>query len=505
MSAPFDLHAPGFTLRIGGRAASDAFLDALSGWRVYQQLSRPSICELTLHDASAATIGALALGDACELSDLDGTRIFTGAVTSIRKEKRADGLRVLTVRAHDALEQLRRRQALAVRRPDTLAGLVSAVVAPLGVDVDAYEDGPRLPLIVQWGANDLDWLANLCAAYGKYFFLEGGVLRLMSLHGSQNPAVELDPERDLFEAAILSNAVGLRTEARACAWNPLRVEAYAATVIDLTLDAVPEWQRAPAELKEVARDIIGGAGPQDEDVVSRVAQADLERAAMRAHAFDGLAEGNPRLMPGTRIVLGGADDAFQGEFVLTRVEHAYTPEAGFTSAISSEAPPDPVRLAAPGITLGVVIDTDDPDDAGRVRVRLKAFNDVESDWLNVMSLGAGEGKGFVAQPEEGDNVLVAFVNDNPAQGVVLGGLFGAYPLHDRDVARARPRPCSLRTRDGQQLRLDDAAGAVTLTSRGGVLDLDPDGVVLETRADLRIAAPGRRITIVADKIDFKRG
>src|SRR5690606_38370195 len=211
MSGQFGLHAPGFTLCIGGRAASEAFLDALSGWRVHQQVSRPSMCELTLYDAPASAIGALALGDECELMDLDGMRIFSGSVTSIRKEKRADGLRVLTVRAHDALEQLRRRQALAVRRPDTLAGLVASVVAPLGVELDADEDGPRLPLIVQWGTNDLDWLANLCAAYGKYFFLDGNSLRLMSLHGSRGPSIELDLERDLFEAAILSNAVGLRT------------------------------------------------------------------------------------------------------------------------------------------------------------------------------------------------------------------------------------------------------------------------------------------------------
>src|SRR5690606_39241750 len=243
-----------------------------------QQVSRPSMCELTLYDAPASAIGALALGDECELMDLDGMRIFSGSVTSIRKEKRADGLRVLTVRAHDALEQLRRRQALAVRRPDTLAGLVASVVAPLGVELDADEDGPRLPLIVQWGTNDLDWLANLCAAYGKYFFLDGNSLRLMSLHGSRGPSIELDLERQLFGGAIVSIAVGLRTEGRACAWNPGRGVSYVATVLDLSLDAVPEWQRAPAELKEVARDIFGGAGPQDEDVVSRVAQADLDRA-----------------------------------------------------------------------------------------------------------------------------------------------------------------------------------------------------------------------------------
>lgn len=508
MSRPRDVLEPAFSFRVAGEAAPASFAEALSGWRVSQALSKPSVCELRFHDPDPSGVGALRLGAELELSDGNGVLIFTGAVTSIRREKRADGLRVLTVRAHDALEQLRRRQTMTVRRPDTLAGAVATLVSGLGLEVAVAEDegGPQLPLMIQWNASDLDWMATLCAAYGKYFSLEGGTLRLMSLEGWSGPAIELGLNENLFEASIESDALSLRTGATACAWNPLSIETYSASALDFTLDVERDFENAPASMKEIGRDIVGGAGPQSEDVVSRVAQADLERAVKRAYRFDGLAEGDARLKPGARIALKGpGGDGLEGEFALTRVEHGYAAESGYVCALSSEPPADPERRIGPAISVGVVSDTDDPARAGRVKVRLKAFKDAESDWLNVCSLGAGASKGLVLQPEEGDDVLVAFANDNPAQGVVIGGLFGAHPLHDDDVGQNRPRPCSLRTSGGQLLRLDDQEGAIELKSRGGVFDLDPNGVVLQSEADLRIAAPGRRITIVADRIDFRRG
>jgi uncharacterized protein involved in type VI secretion and phage assembly len=507
MSRPLGVFEAAFSFRVAGVAAPAACIEALSGWRISQQLSRPSVCELRFHDPDENVGAVLRLGVELELSDVNALCIFSGTVTSIRREKRADGLRVLVVRAHDALERLRRRQTMTVRRPDTLAGVVSTLVSSLGleVEVEADEGGPELPLIIQWNASDLDWMSTLCAAYGKYFSLEGRALRLMSLEGRSGAPIELDVDEQLFEASIESNALSLRTEATACAWNPLSIETYRASALDLTLDATPDWENAPASIKEIARDIVGGAGPQSEDVVSRVAQADLERAAKRAYRFDGLAEGDARLKPGSRIVLKGSAGGLEGEFALTRVEHTYAADSGYVCALSSEPPADPERRMGPAISVGVVSDTDDPARAGRVKVRLKAFKDAESDWLNVCSLGAGASKGFVLQPEAGDDVLIAFANDNPAQGIVIGGLFGAHPLHDEDVGRNRPRPCSLRTSGGQLLRLDDQAGAIELKSRGGVFDLDPTGVVLQSEADLRIAAPGRRITIVADKIDFRRG
>lgn len=505
MTESFGIHKPAFQFRIAGGDAPQAFEDALSSWRVLQQLSRPASCDLYLHGPDFSSLESLRLGTELALADRHGTSIFSGAITCVRREKRSDGLRVMHVRAHDALDRLRRRQAMAIRRPEALSRILSTLVLELGLRVEADEEGPTLPLIIQWGTNDLDWIANICAAYGKYFALDGQTLRLMSLEGSGSPAVELDPDQNLFEASIESNAVSLRTQATACAWNPLNTKSYLASAMNFTLDAVRDWNGVPATLLEAARDIFGGAGPPDEGVVTRVAQADVERAIKRAHHFEGLVEGDAQLKPGSRISLSESQEELRGEFALTKVEHSYTPESGYTSILSSKPPADPERLLGPAVSLGIVCDTNDPVRAGRVRVQMKAFNDAESDWLNVCSLGAGESKGFIVQPEEGDSVVVAFVNDNPAQGVVIGGLFGTTPLHDEDVGAGRPRPYSMRTRGGQLLQLDDQQGAIRLKSRGGLFDLDPHGVILETKADLYIAAPGRSITIVADSIDFKKG
>lgn len=505
MNDELRIYAPAFAIRLEGAAAPVAFMESLAGWHVSQGLSRPATCKLSLYEPDPDAMKELRLGSALELEDNEARTVFAGIITSLRREKRADGMRAVHVGAHDGLDRLRRRQSTALHRPDLLADVVTAAVADSGLDVAAQDPGPELPLMLQWGTTDLDWLASLCATYGFYFTLEGDTVSLMSLEGTASPAIELDPVENLFELAIESDTVMLRTSANACAWNPLSIESYVATAMDLTLEGVTGWDGLPPELTETDRDIVGGAGAQNENTLSRVAAADLERATKHAHRFTGLAEGDARLRPGSRIVLKRVDDGFDGEFVLTGVEHAYSPESGYTSALTSAPPRAPERLSGPAISLGVVSDSNDPASAGRVKVLLKAFNDVESDWLSVCSLGAGESKGLVLQPEVGDSVLIAFVNDNPAQGVVIGGLFGANALHDEDVGSQRPRPASLRTRDGQLLRLDDQRGAVRVQSRGGVFNLDPAGVVLEARADLKISAPGRRITIVADRVDFRKG
>ena len=44
--------------------------------------------------------------------------------------------------------------------------------------------------------------------------------------------------------------------------------------------------------------------------------------------------------------------------------------------------------------------------------------------MEVLSVGAGSGKGLVACPDVDDQVLVLLLHGDPAQGIVLGGLYG---------------------------------------------------------------------------------
>ena len=91
------------------------------------------------------------------------------------------------------------------------------------------------------------------------------------------------------------------------------------------------------------------------------------------------------------------DAVFAGRYVVTEVTHTIDADRGYLCELSS-APPEP-RSEPIGQThavLGTVSGVDDPDGLGRVQVTMPTLRDVESSWMEVVSVGAGSGKGLVA-------------------------------------------------------------------------------------------------------------
>ena len=176
----------------------------------------------------------------------------------------------------------------------------------------------------------------------------------------------------------------------------------------------------------------------------------------------------------------------------------------YVTALSSRPPPGPPPAPTPALTLGEVTAVDDPDRLGRVRVRLPAHGGLETGWLAVLGVGAGPGKGLCVVPDAGDQVVVAVVDADQGQAIVLGGLFGgAHP--DPGVEGASVRRFSLRTAGGHRLTLDDHARTVRLSDAGDShLELGPDAVILRAAAPLTIDAHGQPVVIRASTIDFER-
>jgi uncharacterized protein involved in type VI secretion and phage assembly len=192
--------------------------------------------------------------------------------------------------------------------------------------------------------------------------------------------------------------------------------------------------------------------------------------------------------------------------VLTGTTHLIDRRQGYVTEFSTEPPavrePQRGAVAAPGR----VTQIDDPDGLGRVRVRLPTFEDVETDWLSVLTTAAGEGKGLIALPEIGDLVLVLLAHDDPGQGVVLGGLYGGLTPPDTGIEGGARRRFSFLTPGGQRVSLDDAENLLRLeNSAGSFMELTPDRVRLHAAADLEIEAPGKSIVIRGQAIDFTQG
>jgi phage baseplate assembly protein V len=164
--------------------------------------------------------------------------------------------------------------------------------------------------------------------------------------------------------------------------------------------------------------------------------------------------------------------------------------------------------------------TDDPEHECRVTLRFPFFDGAtaETDWCRVAQPYAGNGYGAVFVPEEGDEVLVAFVHGDMRFPIVLGGLYNGVdkPPTDRTASRDQKM---IRTKHGHQVVLDDSQGqeAIRITTAGGhelILD-DASGTVAITGNGVKITledtgsitvqgtsvtVQGTSVTVEAEKI-----
>lgn len=497
---------PRLDLRVDGSPAGATLGPALTGVRVAQRLGLPAQCELTFADPPGPLGGAAAIapGAALRVGPAGGgVPLFEGDVTAVESVYGPDRTREVRVRAYDRLHRLRTRQPAAAHEDVTAAGLATELAGAAGLSVQCEQSGPTWPLLLQHRQTDLELLHEVADRAGLWLTLRGEVVHLFTPAGIGEP-VALALGAGLLEAAVERNATTAAGRVEAEGWDPLLVEPHRATATDRRGSA-----RVGAGLEPDAVRRLPNLAVADDEQAGAAAQAELDRRSAGEVVLRGVADGDPRLRPGTPVDVTGLDRAVCGRYVLTAVDHVVGPGTGYVTRLSTEPPEPPARPPTTHdtatMTVGVVEGVGDPDGIGRVRVRLPALGDLTSAWMQVLAAGAGPGKGLVTVPDPGDLVLVLLPGGDPARGVVAGALFGAGGPADAGVDGGEVVRWTLQTAAGHRLTLDDAGRTIRLEDpTGSSLVLAPDGVRLHAAVDLVVEAPGRRIAIRADAVDFER-
>jgi uncharacterized protein involved in type VI secretion and phage assembly len=146
-----------------------------------------------------------------------------------------------------------------------------------------------------------------------------------------------------------------------------------------------------------------------------------------------------------------------------------------------------------GVVTGQVVSVSDPDGQGRVQVRfpyLGGQND--SYWAPVATLMSGGGRGSWFMPEVGDEVLVAFNQDDPAHPHILGYLWNGQD----QPPETDPHMRVLRSVNGHEIRLYDPApsqgdqGFVRIKdAQGNTIELANARISITSVAVVEINAP----------------
>ena len=163
-----------------------------------------------------------------------------------------------------------------------------------------------------------------------------------------------------------------------------------------------------------------------------------------------------------------------------------------------------------GLVVGQVIDLDDPEKLGRIRVDYRLFADgVESRWARIASLMAGPDRGAFFRPEVYDEVLLGFEFGSPDRPYILGALWNQ---EDKPPAPG-PEPeknhwRQIRSRSGHVLRFDDKPGDEKIElidkeeKRRLVIDVKGQSIDLKTDASndtINIDASNGKVVVNAAK------
>lgn len=174
-----------------------------------------------------------------------------------------------------------------------------------------------------------------------------------------------------------------------------------------------------------------------------------------------------------------------------------------------------------GVYPAIVIDNADPENVGRVKVRLPCLGASEEEgygiWARLATLMAGNNRGTWFIPDVSDEVLISFEGGDPSRPYVIGCLWNGNDKppesmdgigeNNRKVLQSRSgvkitlddtggqEQLILETPGGQKITMKDGPGSLEMIdSNGNSVKLERTGVTITTSAKVTINASATEIT-----------
>lgn len=478
-------------IQANSRLLPSSELISLTEVRVQQRLNMPTQCELYFRAPpnDLETAESLTIGTQLHITlQNQSTPLFIGEVTAVEFIYGPNNQREIYIRGYDHLHRLRKRQSIrAIDNKANLSKLAQELTQNTNIKTVNVEENPPIRQVYFQHTSHLDLLQQSAARAGLYLTLHDNELYLISLRGL-NKKMPLTLGRTLHEAHFEVNADTVCNRVTIMGWDTTSARPFKATSkkprsgrsVRASVDTTAVYGHSE-------RTLINES-VWDEDLAKQLAQAELDQRHASGITFWGRADGNPDYRPGVQIDIEDVSPQFEGTYVVTEAIHTLDINSGYNTEITSGSPWVPPRALTDVATVGIVNQVRDPKKWGRIRVILPTYNGILTDWLPVVTPGAGKDKGFIFTPDIGDSVLVILTREDPVNGIIIGGLYGQNQPPDAGVSlEGEIKRYTWRTPGGLQIQMQDQGDVIRLeNARGAYIELD-----------------NGQITFAGSAIDFK--
>ncbi len=358
--------------------------------------------------------------------------VFSGEAVRAGLAAVEDGAFIYVVELMPSAHRLKRNRRYRSFQEVTTQDIVKQVLGDSGISLMwfAGSAGELHEFVLQHNETDLDFVTRLLEDAGMHFYFDDAD----NLYVSDDAGANLTAAGLTYSGHLPASQSG-----------PQLLTMNAAKGIPRSEFRVGTYQPLSSSPDFEANASVGGLAighdyeflfDRSREAIDRRAQINRDISISAASMFRG-SSNSPSLRAGHVVSVDGIGGAFSGRYLVTEVEHvaivnaeencvSYANRFDATDQLASFRPPRKTpRPVAHGITTAIVTgpagETVFTDEFGRIKVKFH-WDDSSSAWLRVMQMNTG-GPAFI--PEIGDEVVVAFLDGDPDQPVVIGSLYNA--------------------------------------------------------------------------------
>ncbi|MDP2710303.1 MAG: VgrG-related protein [Solirubrobacteraceae bacterium] len=498
-------------IKVDGEPLDPSITERLLEARVQDNLMVPDAFVLRLRDPDFQLVDGtlLDVGARVELTFAatgasSPADAFTGEVATIAPQFEGDGC-VLVVRGYDISHKLNRTRNTRTFQDMTASDIASKLIAEAGLPAAVEPTRDVYPFEQQSNETDWDFLWRLAVRVSHELACAGDTIHFRRPGAAAGSPVQLRWGEELTAFHPRATAVAQVDNVTVSGWDPKARRRVTADAQTAQLDSRIGLQR-----DDLARGLGGGTFVVSDEIVSSqdeadaLAQSTLDRLASAWLEADGVSRGNPGIRAGRKVTVAGIGTRFGGEYLVTRSTHVIRGQRGYETEFEVSGrsrrtlidllTPSPRRAYADALVIGIVTNADDPDGAGRVRVKFPDLDERhEGWWARVVSAGAGD-TGLTTPPLVDDEVVVGFEHGDPRRPFVLGCLSSAPGRPGASAAGGGKPGAELNLRGDGDVAVD-AGGDLSLDSAAAIEARSASDLALRAGGSLAIEGDGDEISI----------